>query len=236
LLWTGTAGSAVDLSPTGLGSPSDSVALGVYGGQEVGDYSTPTTPLHAVLWTGTANSAIDLHPSDPTLEFSEAVATSGNQQVGAARASGAGNQAFLWFGTAASAVNLNPTTLPGIDSSIAVATNGLQQVGSGFADSSSVDDDQALIWSGTANSAIDLQPTLPSSGTWNFSDAYSIDSAGNVFGMANGSLDGITGNFAVEWFPVPEPSSTLLFAVVAPILFSGRRSRAARQLKSSRHL
>jgi hypothetical protein len=231
VLWTNTAASAVDLNPSQFGPNVGSVALGLTDGQEVGEYHSPTIPTHAMLWTGTANSAIDLHPSDPTLKFSDAVATSGNQQVGVARANGGGDQAFLWFGSAASAVNLNPTTLPGIDSSFAVATNGLQQVGSGFTDSVTVNDDQALIWSGTANSAIDLQPTLPSSGTWNFSDAYSIDSAGNVFGAANGTMDGFTGYFAVEWSPVPEPSSTLLLAVTASALLNRRRPRiSAKQL------
>ncbi|HEX4053334.1 MAG TPA: PEP-CTERM sorting domain-containing protein [Tepidisphaeraceae bacterium] len=199
--------------------------MGLNDGQEVGDYSSQTNPFHAVLWTGTASSAIDLHPSDPALEFSEATATSGNEQVGEASANGGSSQAFLWFGTAASAVNLNPTMLAGIDSSIAVATNGLQQVGSGFDGSATVDDDQALIWFGTADSVVDLQPALPSSGAWNFSDAYSIDAAGNVFGNANGTFGGITGYFAVEWSPVPEPSSPLVLALAGAITLSLRRSR-----------
>ncbi len=106
VFWTGTAASAVDLNPSQFGPNVGSVALGVKDGQQVGEYHSPTIPTHAMLWTGSADSAIDLHPSDPTLKFSDAVATSGNQQVGVARANGGADQAFLWFGTAASAINL----------------------------------------------------------------------------------------------------------------------------------
>jgi hypothetical protein len=227
LLWTGTAGSAVDLSPTGLGSPSDSLAVGVYGGQEVGGYSTLTTPIHAVLWTGTAASAVDLHPLDPTLKYSDAIATSGSQQVGVARANGLNPEAFLWYGAAASAVNLNPTTLAGINASIADATNGIEQAGYGFDGSASVNDDQALVWSGSANSVVNLHAVLPATGTWNFSDAYGIDVGGNVFGTANGTFDGATGNFAVEWSAVPEPGAGVM-VVIAGLVLAGKRMGGGR--------
>jgi hypothetical protein len=228
LLWTGTAASAVDLNPTDFGNQIfSSVALGVGNGQQVGVYESISSPIHAVLWTGTAASAVDLHPSDPSLEFSEAVATSGNQQVGSARANGGNPEAFLWFGTAASAVNLNPTLLPGVDSSIAVGTNGLQQVGYGYDASASVHDDQALVWSGTADSVIDLHASLPSTGMWDFSDASTIDDAGNVFGVASGAFDGVTGYFAVEWSPVPEPSAVLFLTLLGAVSLSRRKwSRA----------
>jgi hypothetical protein len=225
LLWTGTAASAVDLNPSQFGNNIGSVAIGVSDGHEVGNYSSLTIPNHAVLWNGTADSAVDLEPLDPSLEFSNAVATCGNEQVGGARANGGASQAFLWFGTAASAVNLNPTTLVGINSSLAVATNGLQQVGSGYDGSADTDDDQALVWSGSADSVVDLQPTLPPDGTWNFSDADSIDAAGNIFGTASGTFDGLTGYFAVEWSSVPEPASILLLLPGALLLLK-RRMRA----------
>jgi hypothetical protein len=222
LLWTGTAASAVDLNPTNLGTNVDSFAFGVHGSQEVGAYESATQPIHAVLWTGTAGSAVDLHPLDPTLEFSDAYATSGNQQVGVARANGGNSEAFLWYGTAASAVNLNPTILAGINSSIADATNGVLQVGYGFDGSASVNDDQALVWSGSSNSVADLHSVLPRSGIWNFSEAYSVDSQGNVFGTANGTFNGVTGTFAVEWSGVPEPGSGIFLAAAANFLFLRR--------------
>jgi hypothetical protein len=223
LLWTGTAASAIDLNPTDLGPNVGSFAFGVSGNREVGYYSSPTTPIHAVLWTGAANSAVDLHPLNPTLQYSIAIATSGTQQVGEARANGAGTEAFLWFGTAASAVNLNPTSIPGVDSSRAVATNGFQQVGSGYSQSATTDDDRALIWSNNANSVIDLHSILPSTGSWNFSDADSIDAARNVFGTANGTFNGATGYFAVEWVAVPEPAAGSLLVLAAIGCFARRR-------------
>ena len=153
-----------------------------------------------------------------------------------ARANGGGDQAFLWFGTAASAINLNPTSIVGIDSSAAVATNGSQQVGSGFENSSSTDDDQALIWSGSADSVFDLHSVLPAGGIWNFSNADGIDTYGNVFGIANGTFDGTTGYFAVEWSPVPEPSSLILVAFAGAGLLSRRRSTRSQPISNAHDL
>ena len=71
-----------------------------------------------------------------------------------------------------------------------------------------MEDDQALVWSGSADS-VGLHPMLPASGSWNFSDAYGIDKYGDVFGTADGTFGGLTGYFAVEWSPMPKPSSPL---------------------------
>ena len=62
--------------------------------------------------------------------------------------------------------------------------------------------DHAFMWSGTADSAVDLSPLLPFSAV--DSHAYSIDAHGNVFGVAS-DLNGTV--HAVEWSPVPEPST-----------------------------
>jgi hypothetical protein len=61
------------------------------------------------------------------------------------------------------------------------------------------------LWTGTAASATDLQLLLPA----NLEDsrALSIDAAGNIFGLA-GDTSGRT--HAVEWSPVPEPSTFIL--------------------------
>ena len=228
LLWTGTADSAVDLNPVKFDANVASLAFGVGGGQQVGEWFSNVNTIHATLWTGSADSAVDLHPADPTLAYSLAIATNGAQQVGAARASGADEQAFLWFGTADSAVNLNPLTLPGINASEAVATNGQQQVGFGFDGSVNSDDDHALVWSGSADSAVDLHGALPASGTWNFSDADGIDPTGNIFGTANGTYNGFTGDVAVEWSPatLPEPGSSIMLGI--GMIYSLRRHRRRR--------
>ena len=64
LLWSGTAGSCVDLNPAGF---YWSEAYGVSGGQQVGyGMGTATGPghyPHALLWSGTASGYVDLNPS-----------------------------------------------------------------------------------------------------------------------------------------------------------------------------
>jgi hypothetical protein len=229
VMWNGSAGSAVDLNPTDLGSDVGSLGFGIYGNQEVGEYGSATMPLHAVLWSGSASSAIDLAPLDMQQAFSVALATNGNEQVGEVRPTGGSEQAYLWYGTAASATDLNPTGLVGVDSSAAVATNGQQQVGWGYESSASGNDAQALVWSGTADSVVDLQSMLPSNGTWNFSDARSIDEAGDVFGVVNGTYGGASGYFPVEWTPVPEPSAIVLCACGVGLCLRRRTSFAERK-------
>ncbi len=189
LLWTGSAASAVDLNPSGF---DYSYANGISDTQQVG-YGYTGGNQHALLWNGTADSAVDLHPSG--FDSSTAYGTSGNQQVGAGVIGGYAH-ALLWTGTAASAVDLNPN---GFDSCVALSTNGTQQVGYG----SGFFANHALLWSGTAASGVDLNSLLPASGDWASSSANTIDSAGNIFGVASGTFNGVTDTFAVEWSPSP---------------------------------
>ena len=52
---------AIDLNPSGF---LNSHALGVSGGQQVGDgFGLATGGTHALLWSGSAASVIDLNPS-----------------------------------------------------------------------------------------------------------------------------------------------------------------------------
>jgi hypothetical protein len=179
-----------------------------------------------MLWNNSAASAVLLEPTKLTgFNQTFALGTSGNQQVGWGYNTIAGHdEALLWSGTAASAVNLNPT---GFGSSSANATNGFQQVG--LAEVGASAPDHAVLWTGTADSWVDLQPFLPATGTWTDSDAYSIDTAGHVYGMADGTFNGVTGTFAVEWtVPVPEPAGGLvmLLLVATPLVSRGRRDGA----------
>ena len=87
--WTVT-----NLHPAGATS---SHALGVSGGQQVGDV-TIDSALHASLWRGTAASWVDLHP--PGAASSQARAVDGGQQVGSASIGGP-SHAGVWSGTAA---------------------------------------------------------------------------------------------------------------------------------------
>jgi hypothetical protein len=57
---------------------------------------------------------------------------------------------------------------------------------------------------------------------WNFSEAYSVDSRGDVFGTANGTFNGVAGTFAVEWSAVPEPGSGIFLSAAAGFLFLRR--------------
>jgi hypothetical protein len=139
---------------------------------------------------------------------------------------------MLWTGTADSAVDLNPTELSGITGSVACATNGTVQVGYGYGPGFEYNVD--LLWTGTAASAINLEPLLPgytNHWSWlgaNDTQAYSIDSAGNVYGAAWGTYDDMTGLFAVEWSLVPEPATgSLLLIAGAGILMRRRRQQSA---------
>jgi hypothetical protein len=272
--WSGTASSAVDLSPTNLTGFTNTFAHGV-SGQEIVGYgggSATVGPFafHALLWTSESPSAaIDLNPNQLGMGASEALATDGNFQVGVAAqefgeltsveaqailwqnsaasavnltpagdmgaaAYGVGDgqevgQAFLrngnedatlWTGSAASAVDLGPTDLPGFVLTSALWTNGIQQVGYGYPGTHSSD---ALVWTGTANSAVDLQTFLPAAGTWTDSEAQTIDSSGNIFGYADGTYNGATGEFAVEWTPIPEPATAMMLLLTTGAACAMRR-------------
>ena len=208
LLWTGSASSAVNLNPTNVSGISNSFANGTDGTFQVGyGYGTGTSNnSHALLWSGAANTAVDLNPTLLTgITISTANGVGGGQEVGYGLGSGTGgnDQALLWTGTAGSAINLNPTNLAGISSSTANSTNGTDQVGYGFGTGTN-DNTHALAWNGSASSAVDLQSLLPSGGNWVFSNAYTVDSSGDIFGVAYGTLNGTTNSYAVEWTPVSQ--------------------------------
>jgi len=196
-LWSGSAASAIDLTPFNLGFGAGQ-ALGTDGVQQVGygqqvlganAFSAP----YAVLWTGTADSAINLNPVG-SIE-SQAKAVFGGQQVGF----GFARHALMWTGSAASFVDLHPA---GYSISEANATNGVQQVGYGLLGNTSTvsGNSHALVWSGSAASVIDLNQFMP----LGFTDATAtgIDAAGNIVGWASTGSRGTPANIhAVIWVP-----------------------------------
>jgi hypothetical protein len=222
LLWTGTAASAVDLNPTVLTHFIGSIAMNTNGAQQVGFGMLDSTFVfahHAMLWSGTADSAVDLNPTNFT--SSSALATNGTQQAGVGTDVSGDQHALLWNGTADSAVDLNPNNVAGFDSGVQ-GMNATEQVGwdgpfGGF--------ESAVLWSGTADSAVELQPFLPASGSWKASSAWTVDSAGDVYGTAIGSYNGSFGIFLVEWSPtaVPEPTTFALFGLSAVGLLKRHR-------------
>ena len=197
MLWSGTAASAIDLHPSGYDS---SAAKAVTVGQQVGQAATGGNN-HAILWTGSAASAVDLNPVGATISF--ALGVGGGQQVGDADFPGFSTHAGLWLGTAASFVDLNPS---GATISDAYAVGGGVQVGDaqvngGFGD--------AFLWTGSTASAVDLGLLLPAADRVS-SIALSIDGSGNVFGYAEDNSGKL---HAVEWSPVPEPSTFVLMGL-----------------------
>ena len=203
-MWSGSAASAVDLTPFGLGFGAGN-ALGTDGLQQVGygqqllGFSAFSVP-YAVVWSGTAASAVNLNPAG-SFE-SQAKAVLNGQQVGYAFSP---HRAILWTGSAASAQELNPA---GFISSEANATNGLQQVGFGLVMSAMnvPTRSHALVWSGSANSVIDLNQFMPIGFTE--SAATGIDLAGNIVGWASkGSHFNPANVHAVMWKPSAAPDS-----------------------------
>jgi|SRR4051812_14685140 hypothetical protein len=95
LLWKGSAESVVDLHPSGF---SESKALAVAGGQQVGLAITADGLFHALLWNGTADSVVDLHVFLPA-PFASSVASgidaSGNV-IGWAELGTGERHAILW--------------------------------------------------------------------------------------------------------------------------------------------
>jgi len=193
LLWKGSPDSALDMNPPGFVS---SAAYGTDGEHQVGIGATATTFGHALLWAGTASSAIDLHKDAlPTGFFnvSTAIGVGGGQQVGQIASTGIPGigHAALWSGTAESEVDLNPADAI---NSIALATNGKIQVGQAVGGPPAIEQ-HARLWKGTADSAVDLHDFLPDGFTE--SAAYSIDAAGNIYGLASNDSDGTI--HAIEW-------------------------------------
>ncbi len=181
LLWSGTAASAVDLNPAGY---TYSLAYGASGTTQVG-YSSGTATgnnSHAFLWNGTAASFVDLNPAGYTSSIANGA--SGTTQVGYGYGTATGNNthALLWNGTAASAVDLDPA---GYTYSLAQGVSGTMQVGYGGGTATG-NNYHALLWSGTAASFVDLNAFLPT-GFNTQSQAYGIDSNGNIVGYGQGA-------------------------------------------------
>jgi hypothetical protein len=156
MVWSGDAGSAIDL---GVGT-----AMSISNGQQAGSVNT-----HAALWNGTAESLIDLHPS--AWDQSAATGIAAGQQVGwASRRTVCGEcgggvktifsmRPFLWSGSAASVTDLTPFNL-GFGAGQALATDGVQQVGYAqqVLSANAFSGPYAMLWSGTADSAVNLNP------------------------------------------------------------------------------
>jgi autotransporter-associated beta strand protein len=178
ILWT-NGGSAMKVLPTD--QPGNASALGISGTNIVGGENVGSAGQEAVLWQSLGTTLVDLGGN-----FSESIANAvyGGQQVGAAL-NGTSNAAVLWMGSASTARILGPAN------STATLTNGAEQAGNvGI---------QAYLWYGDSASTLNLHALLPASGSWTSSYPLSFDSNHNLFGYAQGTYNGTTGYFAVEW-------------------------------------
>ena len=236
-LWTGTAASVANLSPT---PTTVCYATATDGAQQVGVISGPT----AALWSGTAASFVSLNPTN----FFESTATgvANGVQVGYGRYIG-GEVALAWHGTAASATILGTGEALGIapDGQIVGigqsggaamwrdgtagslvnmaplntatselrSTNGINQVGDVSFGSS---DFHAGVWAGTADS-FQMLP-VPFGDT--YSIAYAIDAQGGIAGVVGSGNSEV---IPVIWQPVPEPSSVAIFVLTNSALACRRR-------------
>ena len=194
LLWTGTAASAVDLTPAGW---AVALATGTDGTRQFG-YGSATDPTggpesdHALMWNGTAAGFTDLNPAG--MRLSRILGVGGGQQVGWGRgdATNDGIHAMLWSGTAGSAVDLAP---PDVRQSEAYSAAGGQQVGYGVPFADAQHRRHALLWRGTAATVTLLQPA-----GFTQSEAYGTNGLQQV-GYGLGPINGgpTLANHALLW-------------------------------------
>lgn len=140
-----------------------------------------------------------------------------------------GNQrhALLWSGSAASAIDLNPS---GFLTSEGLGISAGRQVGTGRGSVATGNQDHALLWVGTAASVVDLHAFLPSPLDWDGSGALSIDSDGNIAGVARNSFTHETHAFL--WL-APEPAALELSSAAVACLALMRSRRAVNGANSS---
>jgi hypothetical protein len=211
LLWRGTAGSMVNLHPTG---ELWSIAEAVHSGRQVGAVSVSIDAPRAALWHGTAESFVDLSNN----VRSHALGVHGDQQVGWIDPAGPTvRRAALWFGTAESYVNLGGDA-PNVFSA-ANSTNGVFQVGG----SGTSGQGRAVRWSGSAESKLDLSQFLPPEYQSEISVANFIDESGIIVGSVGDPFSNLT--HAVMWVPVPEPATLSIIGVSLLALALRRRRK-----------
>jgi hypothetical protein len=251
LMWSGSAGSVVDLHPESF---AGSLAHGTDGISQVGSgviLEGSTDPL-ALLWRGTAESAVVLHPNGFELSVAEGVW--GDIQVGAAvNGPGGVGGPVMWHGTAESMQFL---PIPkGHSPGGARAIKGDQIVGS-----STGERVHALLWGTDGKSLTDLTPkgwgalAIDTNGSqqvgygattgderalaWSGTAETMVDLhallpkgfvTSHAFGIDdNGVIAGWgvqpgVGNVPLIWTPVPEPATVVVLAAGLFTLLALRR-------------
>jgi len=220
-MWSGTAGSLVNLHPQ---SAIRSEARATDGTHQWGGavFVGPNGQYgRALRWNGSSASVIDFSP--PGAQWAGVLGVGGGQQVGSATFPGTQAHAMIWNGTPESWEDLHP--LPGSGSSYLYATTGTMQVGSSHVPGFSFP--HAGVWSGPAASFIDLNQFLPS-GYGGESLAASIIVDGGIT-YIGGYARGPSGQKeAVLWTLVPSPASGSV--ALGGLALLARRRRRKREL------
>jgi YVTN family beta-propeller protein len=140
-LWNGSAGSHVDMNPTGA---KESVAFAGYGSRQVG-YAKFAGKDQAVLWNGSAISYVNLSPASAVESY--AISIYGNYQVGFVN-SEFFSHAWLWEGSADKYFDLHELLPPEYVSSFAqgieVVDGHIYVVGSAY--NYATRREEAIIW------------------------------------------------------------------------------------------
>lgn len=211
-LWSGTAGSWVDLNPAGA---TGSVAYGVEGGRQVGSANVGGI-TRASLWSGTSGSWVDLNPAGATGSTSNDV--DGGNQAGSANVGGF-DRASLWSGTADSWVDLNPA---GASRSYAYGVYGDIQAGEAYLNGAQ----HASFWSGTAASWADLHAFLPATYTSSVARGVWRDPSGAIYVVGYGHNTSPNRDEALMWVsPVPEPASMFVLGLGLVAVLRRRRAK-----------
>jgi hypothetical protein len=146
VIWHLNQTSWTDLHPSGA---LLSRAYATSGGQQVGEWWTPSSQVRAALWFGTTQSFFDLHPAG--MVSSRALATDGYAQGGFVSLPSGRLHAARWGGSAISYVDMNPA---GSFESEILGMSSAQQVGSADFGSGT----HAVMWRGSPNDYTDLNP------------------------------------------------------------------------------
>jgi len=149
-IWSGSAGSAVDVHPA-TGGYLSSYLNATDGTQQVG-WANGSPGNRAGVWAGSGASFVNLHPVNYSVNYSGSFANdvSSGRQVGGVHT----NQyayAARWQGTAASFVNSHPGSQ--YQQSWAMGTNGTETVGMGTYNGVA---ERALAWNGSTATAVSL--------------------------------------------------------------------------------
>lgn len=190
VLWSGSAASAVDLTPpVPMGFDE---TLGIYGssvggGNQAGFAFLPDFTTHAVVWSGTGASAIDIHSAAAGADSTEAVYVDADVAAGTSYFFSS-VEATAWDLSPLTATSLHPVS--GYNNTTVLGSDGTRFVGTGQIP---LPQTHAMLWTSASNAAfVDLHPA---SG-WDSTRAEGVDGANSQCGR--GTPTGFS-THAVVW-------------------------------------